>query len=132
MAHLLIVDDDATIRHLIRRTLERSGHSMVEAENGREAIRNLTQKRADLVLLDLNMPEMEGIETVQEIRRTFPSTKIIVISGVEAVYLKGSQLLGADAAIRKPFHPEELRETVARVLEAPDRTETPVARARPS
>jgi CheY-like chemotaxis protein len=132
MAHLLIVDDDATIRHLIRRTLERSGHSMVEAENGREALRNLTQKRADLVLLDLNMPEMEGIETVQEIRRTFPSTKIIVISGVEAVYLRGSQLLGADAAIRKPFHPEELRETVARVLEAPERIGIPAARARQS
>jgi CheY-like chemotaxis protein len=132
MAHLLIVDDDSMIRHLIRRTLERTGHSMVEAENGLEAIRTLTQKRADLVLLDLNMPEMEGIETVQEIRRTFPRTKIIVISGVEAVYLKGSELLGADAAIRKPFHPEELRATVARVLEAPDRIGIPAVRARPS
>jgi CheY-like chemotaxis protein len=132
MAHLLIVDDDSTIRHLIRRTLERTGHSMVEAENGREAIRTLAQKRADLVLLDLNMPEMEGIETVQEIRRTFPKTKIIVISGVETVYLRGSELLGADAALRKPFHPEELRETVARVLGAPDRIESPAARTRSS
>jgi CheY-like chemotaxis protein len=132
MAHLLIVDDDSTIRHLIRRTLERTGHSMVEAENGREAIRTLAQKRADLVLLDLNMPEMEGIETVQEIRRVFPKTKIIVISGVETVYLRGSELLGADAALRKPFHPEELRETVARVLDAPDRIAPPAARTRTS
>ena len=132
MAHLLIVDDDSTIRHLIRRTLERTGHAMVEAENGREAIRSLTEKRADLVLLDLNMPEMEGIETVQEIRRSFPRTKVIVISGVESVYLRGSELLGADAAIRKPFHPEELRETVARVLEAPDRIGIPAARTRPA
>lgn len=132
MAQLLIVDDDPTIRHLIRRTLERMGHAMMEAEDGREAIDELTRQRADLVLLDLNMPQMEGIETVQEIRRSFPTTKVIVISGVASVYLKGSELLGADAAIRKPFHPEELRETVARVLETPDRIGMTVPRARSS
>jgi CheY-like chemotaxis protein len=121
MARLLIVDDDPTIRHLIRRTLERAGHDMIEAENGRDALRQLAESHIDLVLLDLNMPQMEGVETVREMRRSFPKIKVIVISGVELIYLSGMQLLGADAALRKPFLPEELRQTVARLLAEPSR-----------
>ena len=116
MAQLLIVDDDSSIRQLIRRTLERMGHTMLEADNGRDALRQLAGHTVDLVLLDINMPQMEGIQAMQEIRRLFPRVHIIVISGIEALYLRASELLGADAAIRKPFRAEELRETVARVL----------------
>jgi CheY-like chemotaxis protein len=130
MAQLLIVDDDSTIRHLIRRTLERSGHSMIEAQDGREALRQLADHRIDLVLLDLNMPQMEGVETVREIRRSFPKTKVIVISGVQPIYLSGLELLGADATMRKPFLAEELRQTVTRVLTEPDRIGISAARSR--
>jgi CheY-like chemotaxis protein len=132
MAQLLIVDDDPSIRQLIRRTLERMGHTMIEADNGRDALRQLSGQKIDLVLLDINMPQMEGIQAVQEIRRLFPRVRIIVISGIEMLYLRASELLGAEAAIRKPFHVDELRDAVSRVLGVCDQMAVPAGQAQRS
>ena len=116
MAEVLVIEDDATSSELIRRILAAEGHSVFFAENGAVGLKKLAEARIDIVLTDLLMPVLEGLETIREIRRQQPEVKIIAISGVYSDYLEAASMLGANAVFRKPFEPSALRDTVAALL----------------
>lgn len=116
MAQILIVDDYQPLREMLKMTLEFAGYEIREAENGNEAIKSHRQSPADLILMDLAMPGKEGIETIIELRRSYPTIKIIAISGTDQVNLKTARMLGADAAFQKPVDDELLIETIDLLL----------------
>jgi DNA-binding NtrC family response regulator len=118
MARLLVIEDEPLVRQTIRMILALDGHSIIEAENGALGLAQLAQNEVDLVLTDLVMPGMEGIETIKQIRLLHPHLKVVAISGTGAynLYLNAASKLGANAVLQKPFLPAQLRQTVARAL----------------
>src|SRR5258707_4152864 len=113
---VLVVDDDPKIRKLIRVNLEPRGHFVQEAENGTEAIKVFTDKLPDLILLDLVMPGMDGIEVCMRVRER-SDLPIIVLSARDEEELKVRALdAGADDYISKPFGYEELLARVRAVM----------------
>ena len=122
MALILVIDDTATMRGLVRRMLERAEHSVIEAEDGEVGIAVVKMHDPALVITDLIMPKKEGIETIQQIRRSHPNTKIIAMSGhvrPDGVsYLDAARKLGADAILAKPFLRAALLDIVDRLLNA--------------
>lgn len=110
---ILVVDDEADVRELVKDVLESNGYFVVTAENGRDAMRRLQTHPVDLVVIDLIMPEREGIETIQALRRDHPKLPILAISGSVGPYLEAARLLGANASLNKPFSVDRLADTVA-------------------
>lgn len=112
MARILVVDDDHQVRDMLRRMLERAGYEVDEAPDGRAAIELYRKTPADLVILDILMPEMEGVETMLTMRRRDPGVKIIAISGggrvSPEIYLDSAQKFGARKTFAKPVEREEL------------------------
>ena len=119
MAHILVVDDEELVRGVIRTALRRAGHRVAEAANGAEALALFRRERFDLAIIDLIMPEKEGIETIQQIRKDGRGVKIIAASGGGAARLDLLPLAiksGADHTIGKPFDQQELLALVQRAL----------------
>jgi signal transduction histidine kinase/CheY-like chemotaxis protein len=114
---ILVVDDEPGIRKLLRNVLTGVSYHVLEAENGRDALQQIETSEIDLVIIDLAMPEQEGIETIGTLRRVRPQLRIIAMSGVFAgPLLRAAELLGAHASLAKPIQPDELLHTVARVM----------------
>jgi CheY-like chemotaxis protein len=114
---VLVVDDEPGIRNLLRKVLTGVGYRVLEAENGRQAIQRVMGSDVDLVITDLVMPEQEGIETIQIMRRALPKLKIIAMSGrFTGSLLRVANFLGAQASLAKPIEPDELLDAVARVM----------------
>lgn len=112
---LLVVDDEAAIRRLIRTALERAGHAVVEASNAREALNAVSIDKPDAVLLDLGLPDRDGLELVSLIKKT--GAAVLVISAREATEQKVAALdLGADDYVTKPFDTEEVLARVRTAL----------------
>lgn len=108
MALILIVDDDAAIRRLLRQTLERTGYTVIEADDARPALAKVDRHDPDAVLLDLGLPGRDGLELVPLIARR-PTTALLVVSAREGTEDKVAALdLGADDYVTKPFDSEEL------------------------
>jgi CheY-like chemotaxis protein len=120
MPSILLVDDDKDFRVMLHAMLRRAGYQVREAQNGNEALALHRERPSDVIILDLLMPEKEGIETILELRRTHANVKIIAISGSSQVNrasnLEMARRLGAEASLEKPFSREELLDTMARVL----------------
>ncbi|HWD59886.1 MAG TPA: response regulator [Stellaceae bacterium] len=117
MADILIIDDDRQMRRLLTRILEGAGHTVREGENGREGLKRFEEQRPALIITDIVMPDMEGIETIVSLRRDNPDLPIIAISGgSDPVYLRAAASLGATAALQKPFAPQALTELVDGML----------------
>jgi CheY-like chemotaxis protein len=120
MSLILVIDDAATVRQLVGRILVAAEHSVLEAQDGDVGVALFQQHRPSLVITDLFMPNKEGIETIQEIRRLSPDTKIIAMSASTSatgkLYLGAAKKLGADAILAKPFEPAELLEVVDRLI----------------
>jgi CheY-like chemotaxis protein len=119
MAKILVIDDEPGIRSILCRVLEASGHEVVAFENGRGAIERVERDAADLLIADIFMPDVEGLETIREIRRLRPDMPIIAISGVDfegGDYLGVARKFGAVATLKKPFWPADLLDLVSRVL----------------
>lgn len=119
---ILTVDDMATMRRIIKSILNQLGyHNVDEAENGKDALAKLKQNKYDLVLLDWNMPEMDGITLLKEIRND-PQLKDIPVIMVTAEAKKENVLLaiqsGANNYIVKPFNAETLKEKLDKVYES--------------
>jgi CheY-like chemotaxis protein len=116
-ATILIVDDEEGVRKYFQQVLVEAGYKVLLASNGRKAITMLRAFQPDLVLMDLVMPEVEGIEAIMNIRRDKLGWKIIAISGAfGGKFLEVAKLLGADATLAKPVSPDELLQTVRRLL----------------
>ena len=105
---------------MLFRSLSGAGCRVHEAADGREAIRFLRNTPVDVLIIDLVMPESEGIETIQAIRREGFRGRIIVASGAHLASLQASFLLGADAVLPKPFTPGQLV-TIALCAGQPDK-----------
>jgi CheY-like chemotaxis protein len=120
MPRILVVEDDVPFREMLRKTLERAGYEVQEAQNGNGALELYRQQPSDLIIMDLVMPEKEGIETILEFRRLNPALKIIAISGGgemnPKVTLAMAQKLGARRTLAKPFATQELLGAIADVL----------------
>ena len=118
MALILVIDDNDLLRESVRETLEQAGHSVIEAENGATGFALAKQNAVDLILTDMLMPESDGVETILQIRKTYPQMKIVAMSGSREheLYLSVASRLGADAVLDKPFRAAQLRETIARLL----------------
>ena len=110
---ILVVDDEKVHRDRLLAVLAKADHTTVEAGSGREAIEVLEREPIDLVVTDVVMPDMDGIELVRRIKRDFEGVESIVLSASDysqdAVFLKMARKLGADAAFKKSVSPEELR-----------------------
>jgi two-component system chemotaxis response regulator CheY len=116
---ILAVDDSASMRQMVRYTLEGAGYQVIQAADGVEALELAKSRSADLVLTDVNMPRMDGLTLVRELRglQSYKFTPMLVLtteSGQETKQ-RGKQA-GATGWIVKPFNPEQLLATIARVL----------------
>jgi CheY-like chemotaxis protein len=104
---VLVVDDDPSIRALIRLYLEGAGYAVTEAADGRRGMRILSEAAVDLVILDIFMPEMDGLEVLQELREHCRACKVMAISGGSAKVgmdlLGHATIFGADSVLEKPF-----------------------------
>lgn len=113
---ILVVDDEPELRDLMTRVLKRGGHQVTCAANGLEASRAVANQHFDVVVTDVIMPEKDGIQVINELRRKYPQVKIIAMSGGGHVsrdqYLKIAKGLGAHALLEKPFSNDELLATV--------------------
>jgi DNA-binding NtrC family response regulator len=117
MAEILIIDDDNQIRRLISRILRGVGHSVREAENGREGLELFQALQPALVITDIVMPDMESIATIRTMHGEAPAMPILAISGGSSpTYLRAATELGAMAALEKPFAPDQLLDAVNKLL----------------
>ena len=120
MARILVIDDEDALRALIRLVLERAGHEVFDAANGLIGREVLVSNEIDVVITDILMPEMDGIETIRDIRKSNKNTKIIAISGgwnrLRPDFLPHAEALGADLTIAKPFHPSRIVQEVETLL----------------
>lgn len=124
MAKILLVDDDPLVRDSLTFALQDAGHDVVPAGNGYEGLAALERDAFDLVVLDILMPEREGIETIRDIRKTWKTLPVLAISGGDKTgwtdFLRMASTLGASDTLAKPFTATELVARIARLLEPPD------------
>jgi len=115
---ILLVDDDLAIRVLYTRVLSAAGFELQTAHHGKEALELIPEFQPDLVILDLVMPEQEGIETILKLQQQNRSLPILAISGAIGAneYLNVAGLLGARHTLAKPIRPEQLLQAVRSVL----------------
>jgi CheY-like chemotaxis protein len=113
MARVLVVDDEHDMRMALRMFLERSGHTVQEAEDGESALSTLHTTGADVVLLDMRMPGMDGAQTLGKIRERFKELPVIMVTGYgSADSAKDVLEIGASSYISKPFKNQELVEAL--------------------
>ena len=106
---ILIVDDDISVRNVLKDILASNGYIVVTVENGSQAYQQFKMFTFDLILLDINMPKMDGVETVKAIRERSPHVPIIIISGYSGAETISEAIeFGANDFIRKPCTPEQL------------------------
>jgi CheY-like chemotaxis protein len=121
--HVLVVDDNDDMAASMELLLRREGYSVESAPNGAAALGRHLQRRADVLITDLLMPEKDGIETIAQFRAEFPGVRIIAMSG-GGMRVRGERYLGtaaeigADAVLKKPFETALLLETLRRVAGA--------------
>jgi len=113
---IMVVEDDATVRDVVARYLERDGYQVTVFDRGSDALAAVSSLDPDLIILDLMLPDISGIDVCRELRRTIPIPIIMVTAlGEEADRVLGLEV-GADDYVTKPFSPRELALRVASVL----------------
>jgi len=121
MAGILLVEDDDDLRLMLKDSLEKRKHSIIEASNGREALNKFKSSVTDLVITDLLMPEQDGIGLIMQLRKVKPDIKIIAISGGGKMgpsnYLDVAKTIGANAIFSKPFNLKSFVEEVEKLAE---------------
>jgi CheY-like chemotaxis protein len=122
MARILVIDDEEMVRLTIRQTLEKVGHTVMEAANGREGVDTYKAHGADLVVTDIIMPEQEGIETLITLREMNGALPVIALSGGGRIgttdYLDIARQFGAVRVFEKPFNRKEFVLAVNEALAA--------------
>src|SRR5260370_24903723 len=118
-ATILVVDDEPQIRRVLRTTLSSNGYEVVEAKNGQEAVEFVIRQRPDLILLDVNLPDMSGLEACSKIRSSFEGPIIMVTVRSSEKDKIGALDSGADDYVVKPFAIGELLARVRAALRRP-------------
>lgn len=129
MARILVADDEAMLAELLEKSLVRDGHTVVTAHDGIEALRRLSLGDIELIVIDMVMPNMNGLDVIKEMQKKYPKVKIIAISGGgncggPGDYLDVAKQLGASHCLFKPFMLNELSARVKDLL-----TQTPLGPA---
>ena len=118
MPSVLVVDDEDQVRQLIRETLEQAGYDVEEASDGKEGLERYRAKPADLVIMDILMPDQDGLESIMTLRREFPKSRVIAMTGGSDMigilnFLDVAKMLGACRTLQKPFEMKTLLDAVA-------------------
>ncbi|MEJ2237940.1 MAG: response regulator [Gemmatimonadales bacterium] len=120
VANILVIDDEEGVRQVVAKVLEREGHDVVEASDGKVALSLMRDNLPDVVVCDLFMPEMDGVEVLRKLRRDYPQMSVVAISGGgyqgQVQLLDVAKTLGAVAVLKKPFELGELVAAVNRAL----------------
>ena len=120
MSHILIVDDEPSVRLLVGRLLLAQGHRVTETAGGREAVTAFQAGTVDLVVLDILMPEMDGLQTLKALHKINPEVRVVAMSSGglldSPLYLRIAQLMGATQALEKPFSADQLLRTIDSAL----------------
>jgi two-component system, chemotaxis family, chemotaxis protein CheY len=115
----LILDDSATMRQLLSQTLTQAGFTVIEGANGQEGLDKLTGRKVEIIITDLNMPVMDGIQFIAKARerREYKFTPILMLTTESKDEKKAAaKKAGATGWITKPFHPQQVLQVVAKVL----------------
>ena len=119
MARILVVDDAAFMRVRASKVLEDNGHEVALAENGREAVAKYAEWRPDAVLMDITMPEMDGLEALKEIRQIDPSARVAMVTAMgQQAMVMAALKAGAKDFVLKPFQPDRILATLHKLLAA--------------
>jgi CheY-like chemotaxis protein len=127
MNDILIIDDEEDIRDALRRVLERAGYRVRAAEDGADGLTQMQQRAADIIITDIIMPKLNGVEAIAALRERFPGARIIAISGggnygvsdyqpnaiTPSAYLAAANKAGAHIILTKPFDSADLLKAVA-------------------
>ena len=120
MAHILVIDDEEPIQDVLRQTLEHAGYDVTVAANGIEGLKAFRENPADIIIVDMIMPQKDGIETIMDLKIEAPDAKIIAVSGGGATgpkdYLEIAEGIGASHILPKPITRDDLLRTVRRLL----------------
>jgi CheY-like chemotaxis protein len=120
VAHILVVDDEPMVRRTLRAALELAGHTVAEAEDGDSCLGAVRERAPDLILMDIIMPNREGVETITVLRQTGFAAPIVAISGGGRtggmLFLETAAMLGATRTLPKPVRNADLMKTIADCL----------------
>jgi CheY-like chemotaxis protein len=124
MPSVLVVDDQEWIRKLVREVLEQAGYVVEEARGGNEGLERYRARQADVVIMDILMPDQDGIESIVTLRREFPESRVIAMTGGGDMigilnFLDVARMLGANRTLQKPFTVNALLEAVAAEVGVP-------------
>ena len=114
--NILVVDDDPHIREVVTFALEKAGMGTVEASNGQEGLSEFKKQKSDMIVLDINMPEMDGLDVCKEVRKTSDVPILFLSSRDDEIDRILGLELGADDYLTKPFSPRELVARVKAIL----------------
>lgn len=117
MIRILLAEDDAVMREYLTRALERSGYHVTPVDRGTAALSLIQQERFDLLLTDIVMPEMDGIELAQKSQEIAPGMRVMFITGFAAVTLKAGNAMPQARVLSKPFHLRDLVLEVDRLFD---------------
>ncbi len=113
MARVLVVEDEPTDRVILAKLLERMGHEVYFASDGEEAFKTYLKNSIEIIITDINMPHVDGLEFIGVLGELFPDTPVIAVSGSGDGLLAAAGRMGTFAVLTKPVDPEELLETIA-------------------
>jgi CheY-like chemotaxis protein len=118
VAEILVIDDDSSIRQFFRRTLEEAGYGVAEASTAKEGLNYLEGHRVDLIITDVLMPEMDGLELTWVLHQQYPNIKVVAVSGGqrEVDYCSVARFFGAHETLMKPVSAPRLLDTVGRLV----------------
>jgi CheY-like chemotaxis protein len=116
MSLILVVEDADYLRNLINEILQVRAHDVVTAESGKEAVRLCQERSFDLVITDLSMPDMDGLELIGSLRQSHLNLPVLAISDASNHLLKIATMLGAAGGLEKPFTPAALLAAVGKIL----------------
>ncbi len=119
LGNLLIVDDNEGVRHLVTRWLERAGFRVTQAKDGAEAMEMIRREPPDVVLADIRMPRINGLELARMIKRDFPSVKVVLMTAYSSPQtIAQAKREGVDDYLEKPFTQDQVEKTARAVLQS--------------
>ena len=120
MVKILVIDDDREVRLSIRTALESVGHEVTDCANAVEGINAANEHTFNIAIIDIILPDIDGLEVISEMQKSLPNLKVIAISGggvlLQKSYLSAAEAFGATASLEKPFEAQALIDVIGNVV----------------